>query len=249
MLEMARRYCPGSVFIFASTNKVYGDQPNRLPLKELKTRWELPRGHKYYNGIDEAMSIDFSMHSLFGASKLAGDILVQEYGRYFGMKTVSFRAGCLTGPNHSGSRLHGFLSYLMKCTVTGKHYTMFGFKGKQVRDNLHSYDLVNALYHFYQTPRLAEVYNIGGGRENSCSILEAITLCEEITGKKLKVSYSAKNRNGDHMWYMSSLKKFKSHYPQWQPRFNLKDMLTQIYNNRFRWTKRFNPDRKGKTDV
>jgi len=235
LLEMTRRYCPKSAFIFSSTNKVYGDQPNFLPLKELKTRWELPARHKYFNGIDESMSIDSSKHSLFGASKLAADILVQEYGRYFGMKTASFRCGCLTGPNHSGARLHGFLSYLMKCCVKAERYTIFGYKGKQVRDNIHSYDAVEAFYHFYQKPRQGEVYNLGGGRENNCSILEAVTLCEEITGKRLKVSYSPKNRSGDHIWYISSLNKFRSHYPAWQQRFHLTEMLTQIYNSRFRW--------------
>jgi len=234
LLEMTRRYCPKSVFIFSSTNKVYGDRPNFLPLKELKTRWELPKGHEYFNGINESMSIDASKHSLFGASKLAADILVQEYGRYFGMKTASFRCGCLTGPNHSGAKLHGFLSYLMKCCIRGEPYTILGYKGKQVRDNIHSYDAVNAFYHFFQNPRAGEVYNLGGGRENNCSILEAVKLCEEITGKKLKVKYSDENRKGDHIWYISCLRKFKTHYPKWQQRFSLKKMLTQIYNSRFR---------------
>jgi len=237
LLEMTRRYCPKSVFIFSSTNKVYGDRPNLLPLKELKTRWELSKGHEYFSGINESMSIDSSKHSLFGASKLAADILVQEYGRYFGMKTASFRCGCLTGPNHSGARLHGFLSYLMKCCILGEPYTILGYKGKQVRDNIHSYDAVEAFYYFYQNPRAGEVYNLGGGRENNCSILEAVKLCEEITGKKFKIKYSAENRKGDHIWYISCLKKFKSHYPKWRQRFSLKDMLTQIYNSRLRWRK------------
>lgn len=229
LLEMTRRHCPKAVFIFTSTNKVYGDTPNVLPLKELPTRYELSRGHRYYEGIDESMSIDRSKHSLFGASKVAADILVQEYGRYFGMKTVSFRGGCLTGPNHSGAMLHGFLAYLMKCCVTGGSYTVFGYKGKQVRDNIHSFDLVNAFYHFYQKPRVGEVYNIGGGRANSCSMLEAIKLCEEITGRKLKYKYSPKNRSGDHIWYISSLKKFQSHYPSWHQKYGLQSILEEIY--------------------
>ena len=235
LLEMTRRYCPKAVFIFTSTNKVYGDLPNFLPLLEKETRWELPRSHKYYNGIDETMSIDNSKHSLFGASKVAADILVQEYGRYFGMKTSSFRGGCLTGPNHSGAMLHGFLSYLMKCCITGERYTILGYKGKQVRDNIHSYDLVNAFYHFYKNPRAGEVYNIGGGRLSNCSILEAISLCERITGKRLNKSYSSRARSGDHIWYISSLKKFESHYPRWKQKFSLEETLVQIYENRSRW--------------
>lgn len=185
LLEMTRKYCPEAVFIFTSTNKVYGDTPNRLPLVELETRWELEESHPYYkNGIDESMSIDNSTHSLFGSSKAAADLLVQEYGRYFGMKTVSFRGGCLTGPAHSGAELHGFLAYLMKCAIEGRQYTIFGYKGKQVRDNIHSYDLVNSFYHFYQNPRKGEFYNIWESRFSNCSILEAIEICERLTGKK-----------------------------------------------------------------
>jgi len=232
LLEAARRHCPKTVFIFTSTNKVYGDSPNSLPLRELKTRFDLPRKHPYYRGIDEAMSIDQSKHSLFGASKVAADILVQEYGRYFGMKTVCFRGGCLTGPNHSGAMLHGFLSYLMKCCAQGVPYTIFGYKGKQVRDNIHSYDLVSAFYHFFKNPRCGEVYNIGGGRANSCSVLEAITACEKITGKKMKVKYSPGHRSGDHMWYISDLSKFQSHYPHWSQKYTLYKTLSEIYNNR-----------------
>lgn len=230
LLEMARRYCPNAAFIFTSTNKVYGDLPNNLPLTEQEARWELPEGHKFYNGIDEGMSIDQSKHSLFGASKVAADILVQEYGRYFGMKTVCFRGGCLTGPDHSGAMLHGFLSYLMKCCVTSKKYTVFGYKGKQVRDNIHSYDLVNAFYHFYQNPRQGEVYNIGGGRPNSCSMIEAIKMCEDISGKKLDYAYSGEPRSGDHIWYISSLNKFQNHYPGWQQKYSLPEILGQIYD-------------------
>jgi len=236
LLENTRRYSPDAVFIFCSTNKVYGDTPNLLPFMELETRWEVVNDHKYFNGIDETMSIDQSKHSLFGASKTAADILVQEYGRYFGMKTVCFRGGCLTGPNHSGTMLHGFLAYLMKCTATGDQYTIYGYKGKQVRDNIHSYDLVNGFYHFFNNPREGEVYNIGGGRHCNCSILEAIELCEEITGKKLNWTYTEKNRIGDHIWYISSLDKFRSHYPQWELKFDLTKILNEIYNrNISRW--------------
>lgn len=237
MLEMARRYCPKTVFIFTSTNKVYGDLPNSLPLVEKKTRYELPRNHRYYAGIDESMPIDQSKHSLFGASKVAADILTQEYGRYFGMKTVCFRGGCLTGPSHSGAVLHGFLVYLMKCCVMGERYYINGYKGKQVRDNIHSFDLVNAFYHFYQKPRTAQVYNIGGGRYSNCSILEAIDLCEKITGKKLKYTYRDKNRIGDHIWYISDMGKFKAHYPEWEQKYGLEEILSQIYQENLpRWT-------------
>ncbi|MBT3878909.1 MAG: NAD-dependent epimerase/dehydratase family protein [Candidatus Scalindua sp.] len=236
LLEYTRTYCPEAVFIFCSTNKVYGDTPNLLPLIELETRWEVDKGHKYYNGIDEAMSIDHSKHSLFGASKVAADILVQEYGKYFGMKTASFRGGCLTGPNHSGAVLHGFLAYLMKCAVTGESYTVFGYKGKQVRDNIHSYDLVNAFYHFYQNPRVGEVYNIGGSRYSNCSMLEAIRLCEEITDKMLNWNYSDTNRVGDHIWYISDVKKFKGHYPGWNFKYSVNDTLKEIFlKNKERW--------------
>ncbi len=236
LLELTRRHCPEAVFIFTSTNKVYGDMPNALPLIEQQTRWELPQAHPFYQGIDESMSIDQSTHSLFGASKAAADILVQEYGRYFGMKTVSFRGGCLTGPNHSGAMLHGFLAYLMKCCVTGESYTVFGYKGKQVRDNIHSLDLITAFDHFYQNPRGGEVYNIGGGRKNNCSMLEAIAMCEKIAGKKLNYTYADKNRVGDHMWYISGLAKFQRHYPAWRQKYTLEDTLQQIYeNNTSRW--------------
>ena len=236
LLELTRQHCPQAVFIFTSTNKVYGDLPNALPLIEQAKRYELPKTHPFYQGIDETMSIDASKHSLFGASKAAADILVQEYGRYFGMKTVCFRGGCLTGPNHSGAMLHGFLSYLMKCAVTGESYTIFGYKGKQVRDNIHSFDLVNAFYHFYKNPRPGEVYNIGGSRFSQCSILEAIEMCEKITGKEFNYKYSTKHRAGDHIWYISSLKKFRAHYPKWKLQFGLKETLKQIFEfNKSRW--------------
>jgi CDP-paratose 2-epimerase len=229
LLECTRRYCPEAVFSFLSTNKVYGDTPNYLPLVEGETRWEIDPSHAYWRGIDETMSIDQSKHSLFGASKAAADLVVQEYGRYFGMKTACFRGGCLTGPNHSGAKLHGFLSYLMKCTVTGDPYTIFGYKGKQVRDNIHSHDLVNALYHFYRDPRVGEVYNIGGGRFSNCSMLEAVRLCEEIAGKKLNWTYSESNRSGDHVWWISDVSKFKSHYPGWDLKYDIRDILEQIH--------------------
>jgi CDP-paratose 2-epimerase len=230
MLEMTRQFCPEAVFIFTSTNKVYGDTPNRLPLVELETRWEIDAAHPYFEkGIDELMSIDQTKHSLFGASKVAADVLVQEYGRYFGMKTGVFRGGCLTGPNHSGAKLHGFLSYLMKCAVTGDRYTIFGYKGKQVRDNIHSYDLVNMFWHFYEHPRPGEVYNAGGGRHSNCSMLEAIAICEQVTGNKMDYLYTEDNRIGDHIWWISDVTRFKSHYPGWDWKYDLTDILTQIF--------------------
>lgn len=230
LLEMTRQYCPDAVFIFTSTNKVYGDTPNNLPLVELETRWEIDESHPYYkNGIDESMSVDQTKHSLFGVSKLAADVLVQEYGRYFNMKTACFRGGCLTGPGHSPTILHGFLAYLMKCAVTGEHYTIFGYKGKQVRDNIHSYDLVNAFWHFYQEPRIGEVYNMGGSRHSNCSMLEAITKCEEITGKKMNYSYTESNRIGDHIWWISDVSKFKSHYKNWNYKYNINNIMVEIF--------------------
>jgi CDP-paratose 2-epimerase len=232
LLEACRQHSPTATFIFTSTNKVYGDTPNYLPLVELETRWELHSKHPYYKeGIDEQMSIDHTKHSLFGASKVAADVLVQEYGRYFGMKTGIFRGGCLTGPNHSGTQLHGFLSYLMKCAITGDKYTVFGYQGKQVRDNIHSWDLVNMFWHFYQAPREGEVYNAGGGRFSNCSMAEAIKMCEEITGNKMNYQYSEANRVGDHIWWVSDVSKFKSHYPQWTWKYNIQDILTQIHRN------------------
>ncbi len=238
VLEATRQYSPDAVFIFTSTNKVYGDAPNYLPLVELDTRWEIDPDHTYHNGIREDMSIDQNLHSIFGASKVAADILVQEYGRYFGMKTACFRGGCLTGPRHSGAQLHGFLAYLMKCTVTGMPYTVFGYKGKQVRDNIHSADLVNAFYHFYQNPRSAEVYNIGGGRFSNCSMLEAIELCQTVSGRELQWSYAEQNRIGDHIWWISDISKFSEHYPSWQLRYDVKAILEQMLEtNAERWLK------------
>ncbi len=229
VLESARKHCPKAVFIFTSTNKVYGDRPNTLPLKEQSSRFELPRSHRFYKGIDETMSIDNCLHSLFGASKVSADILVQEYGRYFGMKTVVFRGGCLTGPAHSGAQLHGFLSYLVKCCVTRKKYTVFGYKAKQVRDNIHSYDLVNAFYHVFKAPRCAEVYNIGGGRFANVSIMEAIRMCEYLSGQKMNYEYVDTNRIGDHIWWISDVSKFQSHYPKWRYKYNIADTINQIY--------------------
>ena len=237
LLENTRHHCPEAVFIFCSTNKVYGDTSNHLPLVEQELRWEINEAHSYYQGIDETMSIDNSKHSLFGASKVAADILVQEYGRYFNMKTASFRGGCLTGPSHSGTKLHGFLSYLMKCTIAGQPYQIYGYKGKQVRDNIHSYDLVNAFYHFYQAPRVAEVYNIGGSRFSNCSMLEAIQHCEAIADKKLSWSYVESNRIGDHIWWISNVQKFKNHYPNWELKYTVKDILKEIFiENVSRWS-------------
>lgn len=235
LLELTRLYSDNAVFIYTSTNKVYGDTPNMLPLLELEDRWEISEDHKYFKkGIDEEMSIDHSKHSLFGASKLAADIVSQEYGKYFGMNVGIFRGGCLTGPNHSGAQLHGFLSYLMKCAVTGDHYTVFGYKGKQVRDNIHSYDLVNMFYHFYKDPKQGEVYNAGGSRHSNCSMKEAITICEAITGKKMNYSYAEDNRIGDHIWYISDVSKYKKHYPEWSYKYDLNDILEQIYQQQTR---------------
>ncbi len=230
MLELTRQHCPEAVFIFTSTNKVYGDTPNFLPLEEMELRYEIEKSHPYYkDGIDESMTIDNSTHSVFGASKVAADVMVQEYGRYFKMKTGVFRGGCLTGPNHSGAQLHGFLSFLMKCAITEQHYTIFGYKGKQVRDNIHSYDLVNMFWHFYQNPRMGEVYNAGGGRYANCSMLEAINYCEAISGNKLSYSYSDKNRIGDHMWYISDVGKFQEHHPTWDYTYNIEQTLVEMY--------------------
>jgi CDP-paratose 2-epimerase len=232
MLELTRLHCPEAVFIFTSTNKVYGDTPNRLPLVEMETRWEIEKSHPYYkNGIDTSMSIDQTLHSIFGASKVAADILVQEYGRYFGMKTGVFRGGCLTGPGHSGTELHGFLAYLMKCAVNDTHYTIYGYQGKQVRDNIHSHDLVNMFWHFYKSPKNGEVYNAGGGRFSNCSMLEAITMCQNITGRKMKYTYAEQNRIGDHIWWISDVSKFQQHYPDWKWEYNISDILTQIYTS------------------
>jgi CDP-paratose 2-epimerase len=229
LLELARAHCPEAPFLYLSTNKVYGDTPNRLPLVERETRWELAESHPFAaHGIDENMSIDHTTHSLFGVSKAAADLMVQEFGRYFGMKTACFRGGCLTGGGHSGAPLHGFLSYLMKCAVTGQHYTVHGYKAKQVRDNIHSYDLVNALWHFYRNPRSGEVYNIGGSRFANCSVLEAIQLCGEIAGRPMSWSLSETARIGDHIWWVSDVRRFQAHYPDWQYKYDLRATLEDI---------------------
>ncbi len=230
LLEMTRKHCPTASFIFTSTNKVYGDTPNFLPLEELPTRWEVSRAHPYFErGIDEDMSIDHTKHSVFGASKVAADVMVQEYGRYFGMNTVCFRGGCLTGPAHSGTQLHGFLNYLMRCAVTKRPYTVFGYKGKQVRDNIHSHDLVNMFWHFHVKPRPGEVYNAGGGRHSNCSMLEAISICEEISGNTMDWTYQETNRIGDHMWWVSDVNKFQTHYPAWEYQYDLMAIMTDIH--------------------
>ena len=236
LLEATRQWAPDAVFIFTSTNKVYGDRPNQLPLVECETRWEIDPSHPYVNGIPEEMSIDASLHSLFGASKVAADVLVQEYGRYFGLRTACFRGGCLTGPNHSGTQLHGFLSYLMKCALTETPYTVFGYKGKQVRDNIHSADLIRAFYSFFQSPRFGEVYNIGGGRFSNCSMLEAIALAQEIAGRELRWTYQDDNRTGDHIWWISDCAHFQADYPQWKPTYDVPMILHEIAEaGRVRW--------------
>lgn len=228
LLEAYRKYAPEAVFIFTSTNKVYGDNPNKLPLKELKSRYELPTQHKFYFGIDETMSLDNTTHSIFGVSKAAADLMVQEYGKYFKLKTGVFRGGCLTGPAHSSAQLHGFLAYLVSSIIRGIEYSIFGYKGKQVRDNIHSYDVVNAFYQFYQKPRIGEVYNLGGSRYSNISILEAISKIEVILGKKAKVKYYPGNRIGDHIWYISDVSKFKKHYPKWDYVYDIDKILEQL---------------------
>jgi len=236
LLDAARRHASSATFIFCSTNKVYGDLPNYLPLVELDKRLELPEDHRYHQGIDTSMSIDASTHSLFGVSKAAADLLVQEHGRYFDMPTVCFRGGCLTGPNHAGTQLHGFLSYLMRCTMTGDPYTVFGYGGKQVRDNIHSADLVSAFEAFHRNPRTAAVYNIGGGRQSNCSMLEAIDLCQQIAGRELRWSLGEDNRVGDHRWWISDLEPFKRDYPGWDLTYDVRDILCQIHDRNFeRW--------------
>jgi len=236
LLEATRRHAPEAVFIFTSTNKVYGDRPNDLPLIEQETRWEIDPKHPWHRGIPEAMSIDQSKHSLFGASKVAADVLVQEYGRYFGMRTACFRGGCLTGPMHSGTELHGFLSYLTKCGMTGREYRIFGYKGKQVRDNIHSADLISAFDCFFAAPRVAEVYNMGGGRFSNCSLLEAMRMVEEVSGRPFNSVYVDTNRVGDHIWYISDLGRFQGHYPGWKLRYDCKRIIREIHEaNRERW--------------
>lgn len=227
LLEAARHGCPEAPFIFMSTNKVYGDAPNRLQMKELTTRWDYAR-ERDYSGVDETMMVDQCMHSIFGADKLAADIMVQEYGRYFGMKTVCFRGGCLTGPAHSPSELHGFLAYLIKCARDGRKYRIYGYKGKQVRDNIHSFDVCSAFEAFYRNPRCGEVYNLGGGRSNSISVMEAIDLAEQTTGKRMDYEYVASNRKGDHICYITDLSKMRSHFPGWGVTRSLRDIFVEI---------------------
>ncbi len=229
LLEQTRKHCPEACFVFTSTNKVYGDTPNRLPLVEQETRWEVEAGHPFFeHGIDETMSVDQCKHSLFGASKLAADVAVQEYGRYFGMNTVCFRAGCITGPAHAGTPLHGFLSYLVKCALTGFEYTVIGYKGKQVRDNIHADDLVNMFLHYMRKPRPGEVYNAGGARQIHCSVLEAIALAERVTGRTMKTRHIQENRIGDHIWYVSDTRKFQAHYPDWSYGYDLERIMLEI---------------------
>ena len=229
LLEATRLHCPKAGFVFTSTNKVYGDTPNQLPLIEKALRWEINESHPYFKeGIDELMSIDQSKHSIFGASKVAADVMVQEYGRYFGMNTVVFRGGCLTGPAHSGAELHGFLAYLVKCTLIGKPYTVFGYKGKQVRDNIHSEDLVNAFWHYLESPKPGEVYNMGGSRFSNCSMLEAIEITQELSGKKLDYKLVNEARSGDHIWWISDVSKFKNHFPKWNLTYDIHSILREI---------------------
>ncbi len=228
LLELTKLYCPNAPFIYMSTNKVYGDNPNHLPLIEKKTRWEIKNNHQFKNGINETMSIDDCTHSFFGASKAYADLIVQEYGKNVGLKTACFRAGCITGPNHSGAKLHGFLSYLVKVSLKKKRYTLIGYKGKQVRDNIHSQDLVECFWHFYKRPRSGSVYNAGGGRFSNCSILEALNIIEKIKGIKIKKKILKKNRIGDHIWYISSMKKFKDDYPNWKQKYSTKRIIEEL---------------------
>ena len=234
LLEAARRACPESPFAHMSTNKVYGDKPNTIALKELETRWDYDDA-AYEHGLAESFSIDQSKHSLFGASKVAADVMVQEYGRYFNMPTCCLRGGCLTGPNHSGVELHGFLSYLVKCNLEGREYRVFGYKGKQVRDNIHSEDVAKFIHAFIETPRCGEVYNIGGGKNNSCSILEAFQIAEKFSGEPMKYAYVEENRVGDHICYYSDLRKMRAHYPSWDITVSLEETIQQIVNA---WTTR-----------
>jgi CDP-paratose 2-epimerase len=237
LLEATRQHSPDATFVLISTNKVYGDLPNELPLEELETRLELPTEHPYYEGIDTSMPLDRSTHSLFGVSKAAADLLTQEYGRYFGMPTVAFRCGCITGPSHAGAMLHGFLAYLMKCTVTGDDYTVFGYGAKQVRDNIHSADLVAACMAFHRAPRPAAVYNMGGGRYSNCSMLEAIDACERIAGRELQWQLVDRTRIGDHRWWISDLTEFAADYPEWSLSYDVEAILREIYDaNVDRWT-------------
>lgn len=231
LLELTKKFCPNSPFIFMSTNKVYGDNPNKLKILEKSKRWELKKNDPNFQGIDEKSSIDNCTHSFFGVSKTYADLIVQEYGKNVGLKTVSFRGGCITGPNHSGAKLHGFLSYLVKISLSKKKYSLIGYKGKQVRDNLHSHDLVNCFWEFYKKPKSGEVYNIGGGRFSNCSIIEALEEVENISKIKIKKEIIKKNRVGDHIWYISNTKKFKKHYPNWKQKYNTKKIIQELIEN------------------
>ena len=228
LLELTKKYSPNAPFIFMSTNKVYGDNPNKLNIIEKKTRWELKLNDPNFYGIDEKFSIDNSTHSFFGVSKTYADLIVQEYGKNIGLKTVCFRGGCITGPNHSGAKLHGFLSYLVKTSIVNKKYNLIGYKGKQVRDNLHSQDLVNCFWEFYKKPRNGEIYNMGGGRYSNCSIVEALNLVETICNIEIKRQITKLPRVGDHIWYISNLKKFKKHYPKWRQIYNTKKIIEEL---------------------
>jgi CDP-paratose 2-epimerase len=229
LLEATRRHAPDAAFVFVSTNKVYGDRPNFLPLVEGETRWELDPSHAWAeHGIPEEMSVDATLHSLFGASKVAADILVQEYGRYFGLNTSCFRGGCLTGPGHSGAELHGFLAYLVKCALTGTPYTVFGYKGKQVRDNIHADDLAEAFWCWFRRPEPASVFNIGGGRHSNCSMLEAIAMAEEVAGRPVSWSYAEDNRRGDHIWWISDTRRFQRAYPEWRYRYGVREIMQDV---------------------
>ena len=231
LLELTKRYCPDSPFIFMSTNKVYGDNPNKLKIIEKSKRWELKEKDIFFKGIDEKFSIDNCTHSFFGVSKTYADLIVQEYGKNIGLKTVSFRGGCITGPNHSGAKLHGFLSYLVKSSLTKKSYTLIGYKGKQVRDNLHSFDLVNCFWEFYKKPKNGEVYNMGGGRYSNCSVLEALDIVEKLKNINIKKKIIKENRVGDHIWYVSNTKKFKKDYPKWKQKYNTKKIIEELIEN------------------
>jgi len=230
LLELTKKYCPESVFIFMSTNKVYGDNPNKLKFIEQKTRWELKKSNIFYKGIDEKFSIDGCIHSFFGVSKTYGDLIIQEYGKNIGLKTVSFRAGCITGPNHCGAPLHGFLSYLVKKCFEKKSYSIIGHKGKQVRDNLHSKDLINCFWEYYKKPRVGEIYNVGGGRYSNCSIIEALDIFEKLTSIKIRKKIIKQARIGDHIWYISNMKKFKKDYPNWKQKYNTKKIISDLLN-------------------
>lgn len=231
LLELTRNFCNKARFIYVSTNKVYGDNPNKLPLVEKKNRYELKKNHSFYKGISEEMSIDNCTHSLFGVSKLAADLLVQEYGKNIGMNTVCFRAGCITGTNHSSAELHGFLSYLVKRSLKQKFYKIIGYKGKQVRDNIHAYDLVQCFWEYYKNPKKGEFYNIGGGRNSNCSVLEALSEVERIAKIKIKKQFQVKARIGDHQWWISDFSKFKKHYPKYKMKYTISKIINELINN------------------